>query len=119
MRINMKKKKQSLFNEMMENDSFKKTFDAEKQVFQIEYQLAQIMEEYGITQKDLAEKLGVDKSVVSKDLSGALRRAGVKKLQAVAEALDCEFVPLFIPKEKKEKLGKKFDNLLSQAIARA
>jgi len=43
---------------------------------------------------------------VSKDLSGSLKKAGMKKLQAVAEALDCEFVPLFVPKGKKKKVEK-------------
>ena len=96
----MKKKRQSLFNKMMENENFKKKFDEEKRVFEIEYQLLKIMDEHGITQKELAEKLGVDKSVVSKDLAGALKKAGVKKLQTIAEALDCEFIPLFVPKKK-------------------
>jgi transcriptional regulator with XRE-family HTH domain len=108
----MKKKKQPIFNQMMENENFKKKFEESKRVFEIEYQLAQIMEEHGITQKDLADKLGVDKSVVSKDMSGALKKAGMKKLQAIAEALDCEFVPLFVPKGQKEKFEERFNQLL-------
>lgn len=101
-RNKMKKKKQTLFNKMMEKDSFKKKYEEEKRIFEIEYQLAQIMEDNGITQKELAEKLGVDKSVVSKNMAGSLQKAGMKKLQAIADALDCDFVPLFIPKEDKE-----------------
>ncbi len=115
----MKKKKQTLFNKMMENEIFKKKYDTEKHIFEIEYQLAKIMEEHGVTQKDLADKLGIDKSVVSKDLAGALRNAGVKKLQAIAEALDCEFVPLFISKDKKDKLEKNFSNFLFGVAKRA
>ncbi len=97
---------------MMENENFKKKFDEEKQIFEIEYQLAQIMEQYGITQKELAEKLGVDKSVVSKDFSGALRKAGMKKLKSIADALDCEFIPLFIPKAKKRQFEDEISTLL-------
>ena len=108
----MKKKKQSLFNQMMENENFKKKFDEEKQVFEIEYQLAQIMEQYGITQKELAAKLGVDKSVVSKDFSGALRKAGMKKLQSIADALECDFIPLFVPRDKnKDALSKLINDI--------
>ncbi len=108
----MKKKKQSLFNKMMENESFKKKYEEEKKVFEIEYQLARIMEEHGVTQKDLAEKLGVDESVVSKDLSGAIKKAGLKKLQAMAEALDCEFIPLFVPKKNKSAVEDRLQKLL-------
>jgi transcriptional regulator with XRE-family HTH domain len=108
----MKKKKTSIFSQMMENEKFKKKFDEEKQIFEIEYQLAQIMEQNGITQKNLAEKLGIDKSVVSKDLAGSLKKAGMKKLQAIAEALDCEFVPLFVPKNKKKKIEKQVHNIM-------
>ena len=115
----MKKKKQSLFKKMMENEGFKKKFDEEKRVFEIEYQLARIMEEHGISQKDLADKLGVDKSVVSKDMAGALKKAGVKKLQAIAEALDCEFVPLFVPKEMKDELEEHYNNMMTEEAKRA
>ena len=109
----MKKTKKSLFNQMMENDNFKKKYVEEKQVFEIEYQLAKIMEDLDISQKDLADKLGVDKSVVSKDLSGSLRKAGMKKLQAIAEALDCDFVPLFVPKGKREELEESFSHFMA------
>ena len=38
----MKKKKQSLFKKMMENEGFKKKFDEEKRVFEIEQALYRI-----------------------------------------------------------------------------
>lgn len=111
----MRKKGQSLFDKMMENELFEKRYEEDKRIFEIEYQLAVIMENLGITQKDLADKLGIDKSVVSKDFSGALKNAGMKKLNAIAEALDCEFIPIFIPKSKKEKLEKKLNHVLLEA----
>lgn len=111
----MKKKKQSLFNQMIENKKFKKKFEERKRFFEIEYQLAHIMEQYGISQKELAERLEIDKSVVSKDMAGALKKAGMKKLQAIAEALDCDFIPLFIPKGDK-KLHKQLENILAGQV---
>ena len=111
----MKKKKQSLFNQMTENENFKKKFEERKRIFEIEYQLAHIMEQYGISQKELAERLEIDKSVVSKDMAGALKKAGMKKLQAIAEALDCDFVPLFIPKEDK-KMHKQLESILAGRV---
>ncbi len=99
----------------MKNKNFKKKYEEEKRIFEIEYQLAQIMECRGIIQKDLADKLGVDKSVVSKDLSGALKKARVKKLQAIAEALDCVFIPLFVPRNKKSELEEHYNTIMEEA----
>jgi transcriptional regulator with XRE-family HTH domain len=115
----MKKNKQSLFKKMMKNDDFKQEYDVEKQIFEIEYQLAKIMEENGISQKVLAERLGIDKSVVSKDLSGALSKAGVQKLQAIAEAIGCEFIPLFIPKNKKSEFEEHYNEMLLDEVKEA
>ena len=101
------KKKKSLFDAEMDKPSFKKKFNEEEKRFEIEYQIATIMEAMGITQKDLARILEKDKSVISKDLGGALRRAGVSKISSFAEALDCEFIPLFVPKKKVKRVKKK------------
>lgn len=95
----MKNNSQSLFSQLMKDKSFKKRFDDRSRLFEIEYQLALIMEEKGITQKELADRLNIDKSVISKDMAGALKKAGMKKLQAIAEALDCDFIPLFVPRK--------------------
>ena len=74
-------------------------------------QIEKIMEEHGITQKILSEKLGIDKSVVSKDMSGGLKNAGMKKLQSIAEVLGCDFVPLFVPKDHVEELKREIKSL--------
>lgn len=107
----MKKKKTSLFDRMMKDEKFKKKYEYEKRLFEVEYQLQKLMEEHGITQKVLAKKLGVDKSVVSKDISGGLKNAGLKKLQAIAEVLDCDFIPLFVPKNHVEEFKKEIQLL--------
>jgi transcriptional regulator with XRE-family HTH domain len=85
----MKAKKKTLFNELMKDNKLKKN------LFELEYQIAMAMESQGIT-PDLAKRLDIDKSVVSKDMSGALKKAGMKKLKEIAEALNCEFVPIFM-----------------------
>lgn len=108
---NMGKDKTSLFNKMMRDEKFKKNYEFEKALFEIEYQLEKLMEDHGITQKILAERLGIDKSVVSKDMSGGLRNAGLKKLQAIAEVLDCDFFPIFVPKEHVEEFKKEIESL--------
>lgn len=113
----MKNKKETLFDKMIKNEKFKKKYHEEKRIFEIEYQLAQIMEESGVTQKDLAQRLGVDKSVVSKDMSGSISKAGMKKMQAIANALNCDFIPLFVPKNDK-KTHTKLANIFSEGNSR-
>jgi transcriptional regulator with XRE-family HTH domain len=108
----MKAKKKSLFNEKMKDDKFKKKFETQKNLFELEYQIAMAMESQGITQAELAKRLDIDKSVVSKDMSGALKKAGMKKLQEIAEALNCEFVPMFIPKEDMKEFEHKVEDFL-------
>ena len=108
----MKAKKKSLFNEMMKDDNFKKKFKAQKSLFELEYQIAMAMESQGITQAELAKRLDIDKSVVNKDMSGALKKACMKKLKEIAEALNCEFVPMFIPKENMKEFEHKVEDFL-------
>ena len=108
----MKTKKKSVLSEMIKDDKFKKKFEAQQNLFELEYQIAMAMETQGISQAELAKRLDVDKSVVSKDLSGALKKAGMKKLKEIAEALDCEFVPMFIPKEDMKEFEHKVEDFL-------
>jgi transcriptional regulator with XRE-family HTH domain len=108
----MKKKEKSLFDQMMKDKNFKKKYEAHKKLFELEYQIGLAMESQGISQSELARRLDIDKSVVSKDLSGALKKAGMKKLQAIAEALNCEFVPMFIPKVDMEEFENQLEDFL-------
>jgi transcriptional regulator with XRE-family HTH domain len=108
----MKANKKSLFNKVMQDEKFKKKFKVQKNLFELEYQIAMVMESQGITQAELAKRLDIDKSVVSKDMSGALKKAGMKKLKEIAEALNCEFVPMFIPKEDMKEFEHKVEDFL-------
>jgi len=108
----MKKNRKSIFDSWMEEEKYQKAYEKEKKLFEIEYQIGLIMERLEINQTDLAKRLNVDKSVVSKDLSGSVKRATLKKLNIIAEALNCEFLPLFIPKDNEGKIKEKISKLL-------
>lgn len=108
----MKTKKKSIVSEMSKDTKFSKKLQAQKNLFELEYQIAMAMERQDITQMELAKRLDVDRSVISKDMSGALKKAGMKKLKEIAEALDCEFVPMFIPKEDMKEFESKVENFL-------
>ncbi len=97
---------------MSKDEKFNKKLHTQKNLFELEYQIAMAMESQGITQMELARRLDVDRSVISKDMSGALKKAGMKKLKEIAEALDCEFVPMFIPKEDMKDFETKVEDFL-------
>ncbi len=72
------------------------------------------MEEAQVSSSELAARLGADKAVVSRDLSGGLSRAKFQRIVRVADALDCDVVPLMLPRDKrkrKEQLVKAFGEL--------
>ena len=103
----MAKKTKSLLEQEMGKPSFAKKFNEAEKRFELEYQIEMLMELLGMTQKDLALALDKDKSVVSKDLNGAIKKAGILKINKLAEALGAEFIPLLVPKKKAKKLKEK------------
>ena len=108
----MKAKKKSIVSEMSKDEKFNKKLRAQKNLFELEYQIAMAMESQGITQMELAKRLDVNRSVISKDMSGALKKAGMRKLKEIAEALNCEFVPMFIPKKDMKEFESKVEDFL-------
>jgi predicted XRE-type DNA-binding protein len=98
-----KDKKKSVVTEMSNRKNFNKKLLRQQNLFELEYQIANALEKQDMTQMELARRLDVDRSVISKDMSGALKKAGMQKLNEIAEALDCKFIPLFIANEDMEE----------------
>ncbi len=83
-------------------------------VFSLEHQIHRAMEEAHVSSSELAARLGADKALVSRDLSGGLSRAKFQRIVRVADALDCDVVPLMLPREtrrRKQHLVKVFAEL--------
>ncbi|NNM99388.1 MAG: helix-turn-helix transcriptional regulator [Candidatus Eremiobacteraeota bacterium] len=83
-------------------------------VFSLEHQIHRAMEEANVSSNELAARLGADKAVVSRDLSGGLSRAKFQRIVRVADALDCDVVPLMLPRDtrkRKQQLVKAFAEL--------
>ena len=68
------------------------TFVAEDIILDITEQICEAMEQQGLQQKDLAERLGKSRSAVSQLLSGD-QNVSIKRLVEVALALDMTFIP--------------------------
>ncbi len=83
-------------------------------VFSLEHQIHRAMEEANVSSNELAARLGADKAVVSRDLSGGLSRAKFQRIVRVADALDYDVVPLMLPRDthkRKQRLAKVFAEL--------
>jgi transcriptional regulator with XRE-family HTH domain len=100
-------KTKTLFEKEMEKTHFKVNFEREYQEFQLEIQLLQALEDQGLTYEKFAEKIGTSKGNVARDLKTVgLRRATLDRVVRMAQALNLEFIPLLLPKERKQRKKK-------------
>jgi Cro/C1-type helix-turn-helix DNA-binding protein len=67
----------------------------------VEYALQEIMEAEKVNAAELARRIKAKPPQISRDLHGGLRKATVSRLVVLGQALDCEFIPMFIRKGAK------------------
>lgn len=108
-------KVKTLFEKEMEKSHFKENFEREYQEFQLEVQLLQALEDQGLTYEKFAEKIGSSKGNVARDLKTVgLKKATLDRVVRMAQALNLEFIPLLLPKGRKQR-KKKLAELLKVA----
>lgn len=108
------KKHNSLFEKEMGEPSFRKKFEDDYPSFKLELQLLNELEKRGITYLDLARAIGTHKSNISRDLkSGGIQRGTLNRIKKMANALDCLFIPLIIPKEKGDEILSRISKILT------
>lgn len=91
----------SLFEKEMAKTSFRKNFETGYPFFQIEVQLLNELERNNLTYLEFARLIGTQKSNISRDLrGGGVHHATLDRIKKMANALNCMFIPLIIPKEK-------------------
>ena len=65
----------------------------------LEWQLVQAIQAAGMTFEDFAAKMGTSKGNISRDLSTrGLGKASIMRIQKMADALNLDFIPLFLPR---------------------
>lgn len=107
------KKPKSLFEKEMEKKHFKENFEREYQEFKLEMQFLMALEEQGLTYEKFAKKIGSSKGNVSRDLKGhGLEKATIDRVVRMAQALGLEFLPLLLPKDRRQR-RKKLQELLA------
>lgn len=83
------KKLKSWIEKKLENPKFKKNFDKEYEKISIGEQLAQMRISAGLTQSELAKKVGTTASAISRFESCEYDRYEVRTLQKIAKACGC------------------------------
>jgi transcriptional regulator with XRE-family HTH domain len=90
---------------------------AHSRLFTLEAQIQHAMTELSLSAKDLAERLHMDKAMLSRDLNGGLSKAKFHRIASVVEALGYEIIPLIVPVDtgkREESLRSAFDVLLRE-----
>lgn len=74
--------------DQMKNPEFKKAWNDLDPEFQVLKAMIKAREKYGISQAELARRLGTKQSVVSRLERGAFSKASLETIKKVADALD-------------------------------
>ena len=93
----------SYIAEQMKNPEFKKAWDDLSPEFQILKAMIKAREKAGMSQTELARRLGTKQSVISRLERGAFSKATLETIKKVADVLDKRLVIKL--EDKKEKLA--------------
>ena len=83
----------------MKNQDFKKAWHELDAEFVILEEIIKAREKSGLTQEELANKIGTKQPALSRLERGGFRRANIETLKKIAEALDHKLVVKFEPKK--------------------
>lgn len=87
-------------NEKLKDDSFRKEYEAIQPEMDIIRALVDARTEQNLTQKELAERTGINQADISK-LENGNRNPSLNMLKRLAEGLDMQLKIEFVPKSKK------------------
>ncbi|TAN41055.1 MAG: XRE family transcriptional regulator [Nitrospirae bacterium] len=82
----------------LEDSQVKKEYDSMGQEFQIAMEIAQARLHAGVTQAELARKVGTKSTAISRLESPHYGKASLSMLRKIAGALDCELQVRLVPK---------------------
>ena len=91
--------------EKMKDREFQKAWHALDEEFEVLESIIKAREKAGLTQEQLARRIGTKQPALSRLERGGFRRASVETLRKIAEALDARLVVRLEP--KKPRVGAK------------
>jgi predicted XRE-type DNA-binding protein len=81
--------------------------------YELEKQIERVMEAQHVNRKQLADRLGVERSSISRDLNRGFSRASISRISQIAGALHCRFVPVLVPKDDKAATAAQLARMMS------
>lgn len=87
--------------EKMKSPEFKKAWKKLDPEFELIESMLKARERSGLTQTELAEKIGTKQPALSRLERGGFEKATIETLKRIAEALDAELVVKLQPKKKR------------------
>lgn len=85
------------FEKLLENPEFKKAYDDLRPVYKLIREIVAYRIEHGISQKELAERIGTKQSSISR-FEKAMKMPSLSFLNQITEALGLDWEINFIPK---------------------
>lgn len=103
-------------NRLLENPKYKEKFDRQYELFKLEVQILNAMEDKGWTYADLAKAVGTSKQNIWRDLKdGGIQKASFDRIGRIASALGLHFHPILLDRKKEKKILPKIKKLLEAA----
>lgn len=81
--------------------------------FTLESQIQHAMEQQHVSASELAERLDMDKSMLSRDLNGGLSKAKYHRIERLAGELGYEIIPLVVPAKGSTRRQKAIEEAFS------
>lgn len=88
--------------EQLKNPEFRKHYEKERKAIKIAYEIAKLRHRLGLSQKELAKRVGTTQEVISRLESGAYNGYTLKTLERLARATNTELVINFRPIRQKQ-----------------
>lgn len=85
--------------ENMKDPEFKKSWHSLDEEFELLEEIIKAREGAGLTQGELAKKIGTKQPALSRLEKGGIRKANIETLSKIAEALNMELIIKFKPKK--------------------
>lgn len=88
--------------EQLKNPEIRRHYEKEKRAVKIAYEIAKLRRRLGLSQKELAKRVGTTQQVISRLESGAYTGYTLKTLERLAKATSSELVIGFQPIRQKK-----------------
>lgn len=97
MTVKTKRRTTLMEREMAKSPERAARIRARANLFTLESQIQHAMEQQHVSASELAERLDMDKGMLSRDLNGGLSKAKYQRIERLVEELGYEIIPLVVP----------------------